>query len=53
MFKVFTRLSRMVRNLRAIVGDGLSFFVALWRRRTALAAEIHLPEKSRQRNRSL
>jgi hypothetical protein len=39
MFKVFTRLSRMVRNLRAIVGDGLSFFAALWRRHTALAAE--------------
>ena len=29
----------MVRNLRAIVSDGLSFFAALWRRRTALAAE--------------
>ena len=39
MFKVFTRLSRMVRNLCAIVSDGLSFFTALWRRRTALAAE--------------
>ena len=39
MFKVFTRLSRMVRNLRAIVSDGLSFFAALWRHRTALAAE--------------
>ena len=39
MFKVFTRLSRMVRNLRTIVRDGLSFFVAVWRRRTALAAE--------------
>src|SRR3954462_11230896 len=39
MFKVFTRLSRMVRNLRTIVNDGLSFFAAVWRRRTALAAE--------------
>src|SRR4051812_4411594 len=39
MFKVFTRLSRMVRNLRTIVSDGLSFFAAVWRRRTALAAE--------------
>src|SRR4051795_1758256 len=39
MFKVFTRLSRMFRNLRAIVSDGLSFFAAVWRRRTALAAE--------------
>src|SRR3954451_752478 len=39
MFKVFTRLSRMVRNLRAILSDGLSFFTAVWRRRTALAAE--------------
>ena len=39
MFKVFTRLSRMVRTLRTIVSDGLSFFAGLWRRRTALAAE--------------
>ena len=39
MFKVFTRLSRMVRDLRTILGDGLSFFAAVWRRRTALAAE--------------
>jgi hypothetical protein len=39
MFKVFTRLSRMVRNLRTIVSDGSSFFAAVWRRRTALAAE--------------
>src|SRR5438445_9532898 len=39
MFKVFTRLSRMVRNLRAIVSDGSSFFASVWRRRTALAAE--------------
>src|SRR5438874_2955573 len=39
MFKVFTRFSRMVRNLRAIISDGLSFFAAVWRRRTALAAE--------------
>src|SRR3954468_8127221 len=39
MFKICTRLSRVVRNLRTIIGDGLSFFTALWRRRTALAAE--------------
>src|SRR4051812_29710381 len=39
MFKVFTRLSRMVRNLRTILSDGLSFFASAWRRRTALAAE--------------
>src|SRR3954453_20729296 len=39
MFKVFTRLSRVVRNLRTIVSDGLSFFASVWRRRTALAAE--------------
>src|SRR3954471_23692613 len=39
MFKVSTRLSRMVRNLRTIVSDGLSFFASVWRRRTALAAE--------------
>ena len=39
MFKIFTRLSRVVRNLRTIVSDGLSFFAAVWRRRIALAAE--------------
>src|SRR3954453_12021091 len=39
MFKVFTRLSRVVGNLRTVVSDGLSFFAAVWRRRTALAAE--------------
>src|SRR5947208_9668795 len=39
MFKVFKRLSRMVRNLRTIVSDGLSFLANIWRRRTALAAE--------------
>src|SRR5438445_11565663 len=45
MFKVFTRLSRMVRNLRTIVSDGLSFFASAWRRRTALAAENLLLRK--------
>src|SRR5437763_297942 len=40
MFKVFTRLPRMVRNLSRIFSDGLSFFAGLWRRRTALAAEM-------------
>src|SRR4051794_32234295 len=39
MFNVFTRLSSLVRNLRTIVSDGLSFFAGVWRRRTALAAE--------------
>ena len=39
MFKVITRLSKMVRSLRTIVSDGLSFFAAVWRRRTALSAE--------------
>src|SRR5690242_10862706 len=39
MFNVFTRLSRVVRNVRTIVSDGLSFFAGLWRRHTALAAE--------------
>ena len=39
MFKVFTRLARMVRNLRTILSDGLGFFASVWRRRTALAAE--------------
>src|SRR4051812_41124677 len=39
MIKVFTRLAKMVRNLRTIVSDGLSFFAAASRRRTALAAE--------------
>src|SRR3954447_21440962 len=39
MFKVFTRLSRMIQNLGTIVSDGLSFFAAVWRRRTAVAAE--------------
>jgi hypothetical protein len=39
MFTLFTRLPKMVRNLRSIVSDGLSFFAAVWHRRTALAAE--------------
>jgi hypothetical protein len=39
MFKGFTRLARMVRNLRTIVSDGLSFLAAASRRRTAVAAE--------------
>jgi hypothetical protein len=39
MFNVFTRLSQFVGNLRTIVGDGLSFFAGVWRRRTAPAAE--------------
>ena len=30
---------RLVRNLRTVVRDGLSFFAVVWRRRTALAAE--------------
>jgi putative transposase len=39
MFKVFTRLSALVRNVRTFVSDGLRFFVGFLRRRTALAAE--------------
>src|SRR3954462_1286273 len=39
MFKVFTRLARMVRNLRTILSDGLSLFAAVSRRPRALAAE--------------
>jgi putative transposase len=39
MFKILTRLARMVRNLRTIVRDSLSFFAAVSRRRTVLAAE--------------
>src|SRR3954464_15368937 len=39
MFKVFTRLAKMVRNLRTILSDGLSLFAAVSRRRTAVAAE--------------
>src|SRR3954452_9571650 len=39
MLKVFTPLSTLVRNLRTIVSDGLRFFVGVWRRRAALAAE--------------
>jgi hypothetical protein len=39
MFKVFTRLARMVRNLRTILTDGLSLLAAVSRRRTAVAAE--------------
>ena len=39
MFKILTRLARMVRNLRTIVRDSLTFFAAVSRRRTVLAAE--------------
>jgi hypothetical protein len=39
MFKVFTRLSNFVRNLRTVVSGGLSFLAGVWRRRVALAAE--------------
>jgi hypothetical protein len=39
MFKVFTRLSTLVRNLRTLVSDSLRFFVGVCRRRTALSAE--------------
>src|ERR1700760_696316 len=39
MFKGFTRLARMVRNLRTILSDGLSFFAAVCHHRKALAAE--------------
>src|SRR5947209_19298653 len=39
MLKVFTPLSTLVWNLRTIASDGFRFFVGVWRRRTALAAE--------------
>jgi putative transposase len=39
MFNLFARLSKVVRNLRTIVRDGVSFIAGLWRRRVALAAE--------------
>ena len=39
MLKVLTGVARMVRNLRTMVSDGLSFFAAASRRRTGLAAE--------------
>ena len=39
MLKVFTPLPTLVRNLRTIVSDGLSFFASVWRGRRALAAE--------------
>src|ERR1700750_770572 len=39
MFNVFSRLSKLVRNLRTIVSEGLSFFANIGRRRLALAAE--------------
>ena len=39
MFNVFRRLSKLVRNLRTIVSDCLSFFANIGRRRLALAAE--------------
>jgi hypothetical protein len=39
MSDVFSRLSKLVRNLHTIVSDCLSFFANLGRRRLALAAE--------------
>jgi hypothetical protein len=39
MFSLFARLSKLVRNLRTIVSDGVSFIAGLGRRRVALAAE--------------
>jgi hypothetical protein len=39
MFNLFARLSKLVRNLRTMVSDGVSFIAGLWRRRVALAAE--------------
>ena len=39
MFKLLTRLSKLVRNLRIVVSDSLNFVAGLWRRRRALAAE--------------
>src|SRR5436305_9268854 len=45
MLKVFTRLRTLIRNLCTIVSDGFRFFVGVWRRRTALAAENLLLRK--------
>src|SRR5947208_14052686 len=39
MFNVFRRLSKVVRNLRTIVSDCLSFFAHIGCRRLAVAAE--------------
>jgi hypothetical protein len=39
MVKVFTGFSKLVRNLCAIVNDGLSLLAGVWRRRRVLAAE--------------
>lgn len=39
MFSVFSRFSKLVRNLRTIVNDCLSFFGRIGRRRLVLAAE--------------
>jgi len=39
MFSVFSRLSKLVRNLHTIVRDCFSFFANLGRRRLALATE--------------
>jgi hypothetical protein len=39
MFNVFSRLSKLARNLRTIVSDCLSFFSNIGRRRLAVAAE--------------
>jgi len=39
MFNVFSRLSKLVRNLRTIVSDCLSFFASIGRLRLALTAE--------------
>ena len=39
MFKLFSRRSKLVLNLRTIVSDGVSFLAGIWRRRRSLAAE--------------
>ena len=39
MFNVFSRPSKLVRNLHTIVRDCFSFFANIGRRRLALAAE--------------
>ena len=39
MFKLLSRLCKLVGNLRTIDSDCASFFSSLWRRRRALAAE--------------
>jgi hypothetical protein len=53
MFKLLTRLSKFVRNLRTIVSAGMSFIATMWRRRVALAGENLFLRKELARVRSI